>query len=85
MYVDENACVKTTIDLKKKFKETDIDAVLYPYKKVLSDWREFYSKEEEYETRQTQKNCQNNLVRHTENIFNLKTKRLLLTWQKNLR
>ena len=37
MYVDENACVKTTIDLKKKFKETDIDAVLYPYKKVLSD------------------------------------------------
>ena len=55
MYVDENACVKTTIDLKKKFKETDIDAVLYPYKKVLSDWREFYSKEEEYETRQNTK------------------------------
>ena len=51
MYVDENACVKSTIDLKKKFKNTDIDAVLYPYKKVLSDWREHYSKEEEYEER----------------------------------
>ena len=32
-----------------------------------------------------QKNCQNNLVRDTENIFNLKTKRLSITWQKNLR
>ena len=32
-----------------------------------------------------QKSCQNNLVRHTENIFKVKTKRLLLTWQKNLR
>ena len=51
MYVDENACVKSTIDLKKKFKETDIDAVLYPYKKVLSDWREHYAKEEEYSER----------------------------------
>ncbi len=51
MYVDENACVKSTIDLKKKFKNTDIDSVIYPYKKVLSDWREHYSKEEQYETR----------------------------------
>ena len=32
-----------------------------------------------------QKNCKNNLVRDTENIFKLKTKRLSITWQKNLR
>ena len=49
MYVDENACVKSTIDLKKKFKNTDIDSVIYPYKKVLSDWREYYDKDERYE------------------------------------
>jgi len=51
MYVDENACVKSTIDLKKKFRTANIDAVLYPYKKVLSDWREHYAKEEEYSER----------------------------------
>ena len=41
-FVDENACVKSTINLKEKFKNKDIDAVLYPYKRVLSDWRNFY-------------------------------------------
>ena len=40
-FVDENACVKSTINLKKKFKETDIDAVLYDYKTVLKDWRDW--------------------------------------------
>ena len=71
--------------MKKKFKETDIGNVLYPYKKVLSDWREYYSKEKSMRQEDKQKNCQNNLVRDTENIFKLKTKRLSITWQKNLR
>ena len=77
MYVDENACVKTTIDLKKKFKETDIDAVLYPYKKVLSDWREFYSKEEEYETRQNTKELSKQLGETYRKYLQSKNKKIV--------
>jgi hypothetical protein len=77
MYVDENACVKTTIDLKKKFKETDIDAVLYPYKKVLSDWREYYSKDEDYETRQQTKDLSKQLGETYRKYLQSKNKKIV--------
>ena len=39
LFVDEKACIKSTIDLRTKFKEVDIDAMIYDYKTVLKDWR----------------------------------------------
>ena len=77
MYVDENACVKSTIDLKKKFKETDIGNVLYPYKKVLSDWREYYSKEEEYETRRQTKELSEQLGERYRKYLQSKNKKIV--------
>ena len=77
MYVDENACVKSTIDLKKRFKETDIDAVLYPYKKVLSDWREHYAKEEEYETKQQSKELSKQLGEKYRKYLQQKNKKIV--------
>ena len=77
MYVDENACVKSTIDLKKKFKETDIGNVLYPYKKVLSDWREHYSKEEEYETRRQTKELSEQLGERYRKYLQSKNKKIV--------
>ena len=41
MFVDENARIKTFIDLKKKFKQNPVDDILYSYDKVLNDWRKF--------------------------------------------
>ena len=41
MFVDENAVIKTFIDLKKKFAKHPVDNILYSYDKVLKDWREF--------------------------------------------
>jgi len=40
-FVDENACIKTTIPLRERFKETDINAIVYPYKQVIKDFNEF--------------------------------------------
>ena len=87
-FVDENACVKSTINLKEKFKNRDIDAVLYPYKRVLSDWRNFYSKDkdsddEHHDFRMKKRLFKKELAEFTENMFNKRTKRLLLTWQKS--
>ena len=41
MFVDENARIKTFIDLKKKFKQNPVEKILYSYDKVLNDWRKF--------------------------------------------
>ena len=67
----------TKVDLKKKFKEADIDAVLYPYKKVLSDWREFYSKEEEYETRRQTKELSEQLGERYRKYLQSKNKKIV--------
>ena len=45
MFVDENAVIKTFIDLKKKFKQNPVDDILYSYDKVLNDWRKFRGEE----------------------------------------
>ena len=45
MFVDENAVIKTFIDLKKKFKQNPVDEILYSYDKVLNDWRKFRGEE----------------------------------------
>ena len=45
MFVDENARIKTFIDLKKKFKQNPVDEILYSYDKVLNDWRKFRGEE----------------------------------------
>ena len=45
MFVDENARIKTFIDLKKKFKQNPVDDILYSYDKVLNDWRKFRGEE----------------------------------------
>ena len=45
MFVDENAVIKTFIDLKKKFKQNPVDKILYSYDKVLNDWRKFRGEE----------------------------------------
>ena len=45
MFVDENARIKTFIDLKKKFKQNPVDDILYSYDKVLNDWRKFKGEE----------------------------------------
>ena len=41
IFVDENARIKTFIDLKKKFKQNPVDDIIYSYDKVLKDWRKF--------------------------------------------
>ena len=46
MFVDENARIKTFIDLKKKFKQNPVDDILYSYDKVLNDWRKFKGEED---------------------------------------
>ena len=46
LFVDEKACIKSTIDLRTKFKEVDIDAMIYDYKTVLKDWRSYYKLED---------------------------------------
>ena len=45
MFVDENAIIKTFIDLKKKFKQNPVENILYSYDKVLNDWRKFRGEE----------------------------------------
>ena len=45
MFVDENAVIKTFIDLKKKFKQNPVEKILYSYDKVLNDWRKFRGEE----------------------------------------
>ena len=46
MFVDENARIKTFIDLKKKIKQNPVDDILYSYDKVLNDWRKFKGEED---------------------------------------
>ena len=42
-FVDENACIRTTIPLRERFvKKGRVDKVLYDYKTVLKDWREYF-------------------------------------------
>ena len=45
MFVDENAVIKTFINLKKKFKQNPVEKILYSYDKVLNDWRKFRGEE----------------------------------------
>ena len=45
MFVDENAVIRTFIDLKKKFAKHPVDNVLYGYENVLNDWRKFRAEE----------------------------------------
>ena len=40
-FVDENACIKTTIPLRERFKEADIDNIVYPYKRVIQDFKDY--------------------------------------------
>ncbi len=40
-FVDENARIETTIPLRERFKEFDIDGIKYDYKEVLQDWRDY--------------------------------------------
>jgi hypothetical protein len=41
-YLEEKPIVRTNIDLRKVFKETDIDEIRVSYKEVLEDWRAFF-------------------------------------------
>ena len=41
MFVDENACIKTTIPLRERFKETNINDIVYPYKRVIQDFKDY--------------------------------------------
>ena len=40
-FVDENACIKTTIPLRERFKETNINDIVYPYKRVMADFNDW--------------------------------------------
>ena len=42
-FVDENACIRTTIPLRERFAiKGRVDGVLYDYKTVLNDWRNYF-------------------------------------------
>ena len=42
-FIDENACIRTTVPIRERFENKKVDNVLYDYKTVLEDWREFFS------------------------------------------
>jgi hypothetical protein len=40
-FVDEKANIKTNVDLRTKFKNADIDSMIYTHKQVATDWQEW--------------------------------------------
>ena len=46
MFVDEEARIKTFIDLEKKFKDNPVDDILYSFDNVLKDWRAYRADED---------------------------------------
>ena len=40
-FVDENASIKTNVDFRTKFKNADIDSMIYTHKQVATDWQEW--------------------------------------------
>lgn len=46
MFISENAAVRTHLKMKDVYKELDVEKVVVPYKKVLSDWSRFWVKDE---------------------------------------
>ena len=78
MFVDEEARIKTFIDLEKKFKDNPVDDILYSFDNVLKDWRAYRADED---------TCQV-LIKKGEvyrKHLQKKNKRLSVIWQKNLR
>ena len=49
LFLEEKPIIRTQIDLTSKFKEyKDLKQVLYPYKRVLADWKEFWKEVDPY-------------------------------------
>jgi len=46
MFISENAAVRTHLNMKDVYKELDVEKIVVPYKKVLSDWSRFWVKHE---------------------------------------
>ena len=41
-FVDETANIKTNIDLRTRFKNADIDSMIYDTKQITSDWQDWF-------------------------------------------
>ena len=41
-FLEETPTIRTQIDLRRKFKEENIDDVFVPYKHIVKDWREYF-------------------------------------------
>lgn len=42
-FVDETANIKTNIDLRTRFKNADIDSMIYDTKQITSDWQDWFA------------------------------------------
>ena len=49
-FLEENPTIRTQINLRKIFKEEDIDHIFVSYKDVIKDWKEFFKSKDSYHT-----------------------------------
>ena len=85
-FVDENACIKTTIPLRERFLiKGRVDSVLYDYKTVLEDWREWFKAEDMQKKIEEEKGIKENkyaIQRYKKEIENRKRYLVLATHYK---